>query len=176
MQFYSSMPVDPSSWIEQTGPVLTTATAPRDKRSLYFLAFITVTFVAILTSLPPIRSAITSSSEHRRQILGKLVVSYESFTFLVFKVATESGIELEIFSRDGEGQQKLLQKYAFPDDKEAYLMMNENAENLAWVDVDKDGRNDVVFPTVDRNGYSRLNVLRYDGDLGQFSPMIRDEQ
>ena len=68
--------------------------------------------------------------------------------------------------------QKLKQKFSFLDDTEAFLMMNENSENLALIDYDKDGFQDIVMPTVDKNGNSRLNIFKYNAELQQFMPQL----
>ena len=154
---------------------MSTATNFRTNKLFIYTASVTViVLAAVLSSMTSLRQFAQSTTETRK-IIGKLIASYPDKQYVIFKVQTESGIDLEIFEKDLAGQQKLKQKFAFIDETEAYLMMNENSENLALADYDKDGFTDIVMPTVDKNGNSRLNIFKYNSELQQFMPQLVEE-
>ena len=66
--------------------------------------------------------------------------------------------------------QHLKQKFSLTDDSEAFLMINNNSVNLGLDDVDHDGTLDIIAPTVDHNGNSRLNIFKFKPELDQFVP------
>lgn len=95
---------------------------------------------------------------------------------MIFKIRTDEGIDVEIYEKDPTTYfQKLKQKFSFPDDKDAFLMVDGNSISLALSDVDQNGMMDIVVPTVDQYGLSRLNVFKYNSDLKQFSQSIDGE-
>lgn len=103
-----------------------------------------------------------------RTILAKLSFPLENKNYLVFKIKTEIGLQIEIFENVGEENQKLKQKFEFLDEKEAFLMVNSNAENLFTVDYDKNGSDEIIVPTIDKQGLSRLIIISYVQNLDQF--------
>lgn len=131
--------------------------------------------VAILSSNSKIRSALSTNQIQTRQILAKVFAEFAEKKFVIFKIKTESGIDIEIFEKDADNNQHLKQKFSLTDDTEAFLMINNNSVNLGLNDVDHDGVLDIVAPTVDHSGNSRLNVFKYNNDLNQFVPLQAGE-
>lgn len=126
---------------------------------------------AIGSSMTSVRKVFNSETEERK-ILSKVFAEYGEKVFVVFKIKTQNGIEVEIFEKDVyKGEQKFKQKFILSDDVDAYLMINSDSLNLGLVDVNKDGQLDVICPTVDKSGNSRLNVFQYNVDLSQFVPV-----
>ncbi len=132
---------------------------------------------AVVSSSNSFRLALNpSENDKNRIILAKIFTSYNSIQFVVFKIRTDVGIDIEIYEKDSTTFfQKLKQKFSFPDDKNAFLMIDGNSITLALSDVDKDGVDDIVVPTVDQYGLSRLNIFKYDADLNQFSQSVTNE-
>ena len=52
------------------------------------------------------------------------------------------------------------------------MMIKSEPVNLGIIDIDNDEVKEIICPTVDKNGQSRLNVLQYNKELNQFSPVI----
>lgn len=141
------------------------------------MAVVAILF-AILTSSQSVRNyfSSTGSGTEQRLILAKLFTSYDEVNYVIFKIRTDDGVEMEIYEKDTTTFfQKLKQKFSFPDDKDAFLMVDGNSISLALSDVDQNGIMDIVMPTVDQYGLSRLNVFKYDSELKQFSQSIDAE-
>lgn len=127
---------------------------------------------AIGSSMSSVRRIFNSSTEERK-ILAKAFTEYSGKAFVVFKIKTNTGIELEIYEKDfTNNNQQLKQRFPLNDDVEAFLMVNYDSMNLGLVDINSDGQLDIVAPTVDKNGNSRLNVFQYNSDLNSFVPYV----
>ena len=146
----------------------------------YLIAAMTVVaiIIAVLSSSQTVRNYFSPNSNGttQRQILAKIFSTYDEINFVIFKIRTEEGIEIEIYEKDPETFfQKLKQKFSFPNDKDAFLLVDGNSISLALSDVDQNGIKDIVMPTVDQYGLSRLNVFKYDSDLKQFTQSVADQ-
>lgn len=139
--------------------------------SLALIAFV----VSILSSLSFIRRFFTSDIQERK-VLAKVFTEVEDSSFVILKIQTQSGIDIEIYEKNaGSYQQNIKQKFNLTGDTEAHLTTDENSVSLALTDVDKDGYQDIIAPTFDKQGQSRLNVFKFDQPLKQFSPAINGE-
>jgi len=146
----------------------------------YLIAAMAVVAIiaAILSSNQTVRSYFSpaSTGTTQRLILAKIFTSYDDINYVIFKIRTDEGIDVEIYEKDTTTYfQKLKQKFSFPDDKDAFLMVDGNSISLALSDVDQNGITDIVVPTVDQYGLSRLNVFKYNSDLKQFAQSIDGE-
>jgi hypothetical protein len=139
--------------------------------ALGLIAFV----LAILSTRPEMRALIHSNSVQTREVLGKIFTEFDQKSYVILKVKTESGIEIEIFEKDTDNNQKLKQKFSLIDDSEAYLMINNNSVNLGLNDIDHDGIVDIIAPTVDQSGNSRLNIYKFNSELNQFIPLQPNE-
>ncbi len=127
---------------------------------------------AVGSSMTSVRRIFDSNTEERK-ILAKVFTEYNGKAFVVFKIKTNAGIEIEIYEKDlANNNQQFKQRFPLSDDVEAYLMVNNNSMNLGLVDVNNDGQMDVIAPTVDKNGNSRLNVFQFNSDLNSFVPYV----
>lgn len=140
---------------------------------LLVAALIISLIFAIGSSMTSVRNIFAPNSSERK-ILAKAFAQYDKSTFVIFKIKTHSGIELEVYEKAEDGQQKFKQRFPLIDDTEAYLMVNSNSMNLGLVDANGDGQLDVIAPTVDKNGNSRLNVFQFNNDLLQFIPYLEE--
>jgi hypothetical protein len=146
----------------------------------YLIAAMAVVAIiaAILSSNQTVRNYFSPASNGttQRSILAKIFTSYDDVNYVIFKIRTDEGIEVEVYEKDqATFFQKLKQKFSFPDDKDAFLMVDGNSISLALSDVDQNGIMDIVVPTVDQYGLSRLNVFKYNSELKQFSQSIDGE-
>lgn len=127
---------------------------------------------AVGSSMTSVRRIFSPATEERK-ILAKAFAQYQEKMFVIFKIKTNSGIELEIYLKDPEtNNQVFKQRFPLNDDAEAYLMVNSNAMNLGLVDINNDNQMDIIAPTVDKNGNSRLNVFQYNLELNSFIPYV----
>lgn len=139
-----------------------------------FLGLIAL-ILAVLSSLPKFRNVMMSQVQERK-ILSKANTTFNGIDYVIFKIRTESGVDIEVYEKDPQTfHQKLKQSFNLNDDKDAFLSTKDRALNLAITDVDKNGTPDIVAPTVDRNGNSRLNIFKFDSDLNQFVPSVQTE-
>ena len=134
------------------------------------LALIAVA-AAVLSSQPKLRQAILNDRIQTRQILAKIFAEFSNKAYVILKIKTESGIDIEFFEKDAANNQRLKQKFSLTDDSEAFLMINTHSVNLGLNDIDNDGVLDIIAPTVDHNGNSRLNIFKFNHDLNQFVPV-----
>jgi hypothetical protein len=143
--------------------------------SMLVTALVISLIFAIGSSMTSVRKIFTPNSQERK-ILAKALADYNQKVFVIFKIRTQSGIEIEIYEKDfASGTQNFKQRFPLSDDSEAYLMVNSNSMNLGLVDVNNDGQMDIVAPTVDKNGNSRLNVFEFNNDLNSFIPYTEQQ-
>lgn len=127
---------------------------------------------AIGSSMGSVRRIFTPTNEERK-ILAKAFAQYQEKMFVIFKIKTNSGIEIEIYLKDPNTNNQIFkQRFPLNDDAEAYLMVNNNSMNLGLVDINTDGQMDIIAPTVDKNGNSRLNVFQFNPELDSFVPYV----
>lgn len=127
---------------------------------------------AVGSSMTSVRKIFTPTTEERK-ILAKAFAQYQEKMFVIFKIKTNTGIELEIYLKDPNTNNQIFkQRFPLNDDSEAYLMVNNNSMNLGLVDVNTDGQMDIIAPTVDKSGNSRLNVFQFNSELDSFVPYV----
>lgn len=159
-----------------TNPNPTEVKTQSGNKLVLYVALIVVALVfAVLSTNNSFRKLFSSENIQTREVVGKVFATFGEMNYVILKIKTETGIAVEFFEKPATGQQKLKQKFSLGDDTEAFLMINDNSTNLSLVDTDKDGELDIVVPTVDRNGNSRLNVFKYQADLNQFVPVTPEE-
>ncbi len=146
--------------------------ASKNNWQIYIMIGLALTF-AIISSLQSIRNKFEFKSDDRK-ILAKTLYKTETneeFTFL--KVKHNNAILLEVYQKNPETFAfELKQHFTFEGDHEAFMMVKSEPINLGIIDIDNDEIKEVICPTVDKSGQSRLNVLQYNAELKQFNPVI----
>ena len=141
---------------------------------IYLMIFIGLT-LAIVSSLQSVRKKVMIQND-KRNILAKTIYKTdkdEEFTFV--KIKSQNAILLEIYQRNHETFEfELKQQFSFDGDHEAFMMIKSEPVNLGIIDIDNDEVKEIICPTVDKNGQSRLNVLQYNKELNQFNPVIEN--
>ena len=154
----------------------TNNTALNKKIYWFAIMFVTAIFFAVISSSQIARRYLNIENGEKRFILAKIFTQINEKKYVIFKIRTDEGVLVEIYEKDNQTYfQKLKQKIIFPGDKNAFLMINENSVMLALSDIDKNGINEIIIPTVDQYGISRLNIFKYDQDLNQFSQSVASE-
>lgn len=147
----------------------------KSNKSLIILLVMIAVGAAFISSNSSVRLFFTSKEENRK-VLSKTATTYDGIDYTILKIMTNHGIEVEIYEKDqATFERKLKQKFQLAGDKEAFLSTADNPVNLAVSDIDKNGIPDIIVPTVDRSGQSRLNVFKYEPDFKQFVPSIQTE-
>lgn len=93
--------------------------------------------------------------------------------FTVAKVRTADALALEIFESLGNGQQRLVEKIALPEQRDGFFDFNGQATNLAIDDINGDGRPEILAPSFDNNLVGHLNVYNFDPESNAFQKVIR---
>lgn len=135
--------------------------------------------LAVMAMTPSVRIYFQSKfNTPERVILSKVSgpIASANKQYLIFKIKEGGSLIVEIYEMSADGNsQSLKQKFILDDDLDAYVMIDKNTTNLALSDVDKDGSLEIVVPSVDRNGNSRLNTFKYDTDIQSFTPYTKPE-
>lgn len=144
------------------------------QKILYVFLLVFAIFAAVVSSSHDLRNYI-SEKMNKRQVIAKVFQKFNDIDYVIFKIKTSNGIEIEIYEKSSEdSSQKLKQKFSFENDMDSSLLVEGNAINLGLSDIDGDGSDDVVVPTVDQYGLSRLNIIRFDPELNSFVPSVEN--
>lgn len=131
--------------------------------------------IAVLTSTKSVREFFNPQDEYRK-ILAKAFTQDLEKNYVIFKIQTRNSIDIEIYEKTADlPQPRLKQKFSLAGDKDSHLATTDGSVGLVITDIDKDGTMDIVAPTVDTQGQSRLNVFKYDEHLSQFLPVTSTE-
>lgn len=154
---------------------------PRIKKNeaifLSILALIAVVAVC-LAIIPQTRQSIKKIfiSQNRKIIAkvdGLLLNSNKNFT--VFKIKEGNQLSIELYAPDEEGNLTLLNKTPLYESRDGYLDVKNTATNLAIMDVDKDGINEILAPTYDDQMVPRLNIFKYNADSNSLDRVAAPE-
>ena len=141
---------------------------------LFVILFVFSALIAIASSSNELRTYVFEKI-NKRQVIAKVFQQFNETDYVIFKIKTSSGIEVEIYEKSmTDSSQKLKQKFSFENDLDSSLLVEGNAVNLGLSDVDRDGNNEIIIPTVDQYGLSRLNIIRFDSELNSFVPSIEN--
>lgn len=144
------------------------------QKILYIFLLVLAIFAAVVSSSHDLRNYV-SEKMNKRQVIAKVFQKFNDIDYVIFKIKTSNGIEIEIYEKSNEdSSQKLKQKFSFENDMDSSLLVEGNAINLGLSDIDGDGSDDVVVPTVDQYGLSRLNIIRFDPELNSFVPSVEN--
>jgi len=82
----------------------------------------------------------------------------------ILKIRTRLGVVIEVHSKAEADDHTyvLLDKVVIPDRHDGYFIVSGQTTQLALVDVDNDGRLDIVAPTFDDKLVAHLNAFRLD--------------
>ena len=87
----------------------------------------------------------------------------------VLKVKTSDTLSLEVYKNDSEtGITKYLSRQVLNEKRDAHFNFQGNAVNLALLDLNHDGKLEIVSPTYDENLVPRLHVYKFDLETEAF--------
>lgn len=143
------------------------------KISTVALGTIAVSFIIVLC-IPSTRASLRSHFlRPARQVLsianGNLL--HDGSFVKVVKYKTLSGILIEILSSDDSGSRSLIDRIEISDKHDGFFDFYGEASQLAIMDVDEDGKMELVAPTFDSNLVAHLNIYKYNEVTQKFEPL-----
>ena len=147
-------------------------TEPKRKDFILLILLLLVAITLVTVALiPPFRSAVRDifvSTE--RVVLAKSqgILSSDGTQWTVLKIQKGGQISLEIYKSNEDGHLTLATSLRLEDRKDGHFLFQGNALNLALIDVDKDGINEIVAPTYSDQMVPRLNIFRYNKETDSF--------
>ncbi len=89
----------------------------------------------------------------------------------VIKYQNAQGIHLEILSDGDGGGRHLIDRIYLSDRHNGFFDFQGEATQLALVDVDSDGKLELIAPTFDENLTAHLNVYKYNPSFKRFESL-----
>ena len=90
----------------------------------------------------------------------------------VAKIRTIEGIILEFYSISETGVKNIISRVLLPNMQNGYYTHRGRSIQLAIVDVDGDGKMELLSPTFDKYMVARLNPYHYSEKQGGFIPFF----
>lgn len=94
----------------------------------------------------------------------------------VIKYQNSQGIHLEILAEGDGGSRPLIDRIYLSDRHNGFFDFQGQATQLALVDVDSDGKLELIAPTFDENLTAHLNVYKYNPTFKRFEPLRAQDQ
>ncbi len=128
-------------------------------------------FSLILALSSSLRAQIFSPlGGERREILSTVVgdLKNDGSVVKVLKLKTRMGISLEFLGAMEVGVRPLMERISIDDPYDGYFDIAGEATRLAILDLDGDGKNELIAPTFDENMVARLNAYRFNPSTERF--------
>lgn len=90
----------------------------------------------------------------------------------VVKLATPTGIILEIYGPLENNLEPLIDSIRLPDARDGHFQFRGRASNLALKDMDGDGIFEIIAPTFDNSLIPHLNIYRFNNETARFEAYI----
>jgi hypothetical protein len=137
--------------------------------------FILLGFLLFCYQHPPTKQYFESFSAYqKRRILGTIRGELDDSgeTTLFVKVQVGRQIFLEAYrSHPRDSVMEYLNKVVLPEKRDAYFHVNGQATNIALIDVNADGKLEILVPTLDESLFARLRVFEFDPTTGAFQSL-----
>ncbi len=114
-----------------------------------------------------------SATSARRKVLATAVgaLRSEGEPLKIIKYQTSQGVWLEVFGPSNDGLRPLLDQIHLSDPFDAFFDLMGEATRLAILDLDGDGRLEVIAPTLDSRLSAHLNAYRWDDSAKRLTPI-----
>ncbi len=142
--------------------------------------FLLPTFIGILIlislslAIPDVRAFVRDRAwPDSREILGRVDgdLNGQGDLVSVIKVKTRLDLIVEVYSQQPQPNVPGLRaRIVLPERKDGYFQFQGRPTNLAMMDLDGDGIQEILVPTFDDNLIPRLHVYRYDPQAQVFIP------
>ena len=124
-----------------------------------FLVSLAISFVLLN---PKIRSkTMKLFSGKDRSVLSRMDIRFEDQKYRIIKVFDFQKIFVEVYRHTMDGF-ILVDRQSLTDKRDAFYKFGENKYNLFLKDIDNDGDNEILIPTIDKNMKARLNIFDFD--------------
>ena len=124
-----------------------------------FLVSLAISFVLLN---PKIRSkTMKLFSDKDRSVLSRMDIHFDDQKYRIIKVSAFQRIFVEVYKHTMKGF-VLVDRQSLTDKRDAFYKFGENKYNLFLKDIDNDGDNEILIPTIDKNMRARLNVFDFD--------------
>ena len=118
-----------------------------------------------------VQSHIFSSSQEILSIVQGDLLHNGSYIKVV-KLKTLQGVVLEFYSEPINGSRYLISQVKIPNAKDGFFNHRGEAVQLAVVDLDGDGKMELLAPTFNDQMLARLNPYHYDSNQESFIPFF----
>ena len=138
---------------------------------------LTLFLISILISIvilsPKVQTRMTKLFfKKERNILAQMTMELENHRYKVIKVFSPRGIFIEVYKQTNEGP-FFLDSQILTDKRDGFYKFKDGKYNLFLKDIDGDGENEIVAPSVDKNMSGRLNVFSFDIRTEKLKKMSR---
>ena len=118
-----------------------------------------------------VQARFTSKGQEMLSVVyGDLMHNGSSVKVVKFKTIT--GIVLEFYSESQNGARYLVSRVEIPNATDGFFDHRGQAVQLAVVDLDGDGKMELLSPTFDEQMLARLNPYHYSSEAEGFVPFI----
>ena len=140
---------------------------------LFVFAILNISTIIILFS--PARGWIQSRIIPQGQKILSVVhgdLMNDSSSIKVVKFQTITGIVLEFYSDIQQGSRYLISRVEIPNAQDGFFDHRGQAVQLAIVDLDGDGKMELLSPTFNEMMFARLNPYYYSPEQKSFIPFF----
>lgn len=99
--------------------------------------------------------------EMDKKVLSQLEFKRDQQTYKVIKVQNARGLAVELYKIESD-HLMFLDAKQLTDKKDAYYRFGETKHNLFLKDINGDGEEDIVLPSLDKNMKARLNIYIFN--------------
>lgn len=89
----------------------------------------------------------------------------------VVKYKTPEGILIEVLSSGDSGSRSLVDRISISGEHDGFFDFYGEASQLAIMDVDEDGKMELVAPTFDSHLVAHLNIYKFNEITRKFEPL-----
>lgn len=134
------------------------------------LAIAAIVTLCIPSTRTVLRSYILNPARKVLSIANGNLLHNGSFVKVV-KYKTPEGILIEVLSSDDSGSRSLIDRISIYGEHDGFFDFYGEASQLAIMDVDEDGKMELVAPTFDNNLVAHLNIYKYNDITKKFEPL-----
>jgi len=122
--------------------------------------------ISILTSVILLNPHVRAQTREyffnkNKTILSQLEFESSKKNYKIIKAQTPMGLSVELY-RIHNNEILLLDRQHLTDKKDAHYKFGQNKYNLFLKDINQDGNDEIILPTLDKNLKARLNIFVFD--------------
>jgi hypothetical protein len=126
------------------------------------LLFILATLISFVILNPKFKQKTFSLFiKSHRIVLSQMDYKTSVANYRIIKLLDAKGLMIEIYRYDQDNM-ILLDSQTLTDKKDAFYKFGDNKYNLFIKDLNKDGQEEIILPSLDKNLKARLNIFIFD--------------